>query len=77
MNPQIKNETCSLILEFSEGLPKDRLDMMLELAEHQEWGIALEALIENISEYSLGTNQIQAETIANLAASMGLKLSIK
>lgn len=66
---KIMNDIQVVLNEAKDQLPPEDATMLLE---HNEWGLALSLICDQLYEYSLPINQITYDKIAALSEEMGL-----
>lgn len=61
-----------LLKRFESALPADRYDDLVSLATHNECGVALENLCQNLSDDDVPVGRGELEMIQALTADMGM-----
>jgi hypothetical protein len=72
MPENIDERLFQLLNEFKSNLPGKVYDHIHNLIQHREWGLALEALCDQLFEDSIFIAPPLLETIKNLAQEMDL-----
>lgn len=73
LGQEIEDLTVDLIEEFRNKLPEIEVNAFIDLAKHNECGIALENLATQIYEYYIRITVEQFEKIKSLFLQMKLK----
>jgi hypothetical protein len=68
----IEMRTLALLKHFENAIPADRYSDLVELAMHNEWGVALENLCQNLNDDDAPVGQGELEEIQALTADMGM-----
>ena len=74
---EIEQQLIELIEQLSPILQRSGVDSsnLQDLADHREWGVALDALIWAIEEHRLSITPEQYDKIGSLGAAMGMSPS--
>jgi hypothetical protein len=68
----MENEVVSIIENYRDRMPSEFLDECISLAEHSEWGVALENLCVQLYEYDIVPSKIELDKIKSIADKMGM-----
>lgn len=67
-----EKRTIEIIETFRNRLPDEFVDMYKNLAQHAEWGVALEDLCTQLYEFDITPSAQELEEIKSLAKSMNM-----
>ena len=70
------DELRALLSELTEKLQKDDFNIINELIDNREWGIAIETLCTQIYEYDIKISPEFYEKLASFAKSLNMQSTI-